>query len=279
LQYQCLTDKSFNHRHLWGLATEDINPLKKMCHTSSFFGEYFLKKTMKKKSDKNELLVKTWAVMLITTFFWAFILPACPFAQEPPPIGETVGRLQKIYEQTRDFQAGFIQETTVKSIRKTDVEEGVVYFKNPRQMLWDYRRPKAKKLIINERNAWLYLPGDKTVYTRESAQLFRSEALIKFLSGLGKLKDDFDIRYATPDAVDESGNYLLTLYPREKGASYEYLQLTLDKKDFRILKVSFDDVMGNATTLKFTGIKMNAGLSSKMFHFEPPAGVSVFEMP
>ena len=63
------------------------------------------------------------------------------------------------------------------------------------------------------------------VYTRESDQLFKSEALIKFLSGLGKLKDDFDIRYATPAAVDKDGNYLLRLYPREKGVSYQYCLL------------------------------------------------------
>jgi outer membrane lipoprotein carrier protein len=234
---------------------------------------------MKKKCDKNKLFVALRAAAVISSFFWALILPSCLFADGLAPIDETVGRLQKVYDETRDFQAGFVQETTVKSIRKTDVEEGVVYFKNPRQMLWDYHKPKAKKLIINERNAWLYLPQDKAVYTRQSALLFRSEALIKFLSGLGSLGDDFTIRYAEPDAIDKNGNYLLRLYPREKGASYQFLQMTLDKNDFHILQVSFDDVMDNATVLKFTGIKINRGLSSKMFQFEVPPGVSVFEMP
>lgn len=234
---------------------------------------------IKNKSDKDKLLVKAGLLVIVTAFLGGLILPVSLAGEKLPPIGETVCGLQKIYEQTRDFQAGFIQETTVKSIRKTEVEEGVVYFKNPKQMLWDYHRPKAKKLIINERKAWLYLPQDKVVYTRESDQLFKSEALIKFLSGLGKLKDDFDIRYATPAAVDKDGNYLLRLYPREKGVSYQYLQMTIEKKDFHILEVSFDDVMDNATVLKFTGIKMNRGLSSKMFQFAPPPSVSVFEMP
>jgi outer membrane lipoprotein carrier protein len=209
--------------------------------------------------------------------FSAIVIPFSSYA-ETPPIDDTVNRLQSIYEKTQDFQAGFIQETTVKSIRKTDVEEGIVYFKNPKQMLWDYKKPKAKKLIINASNAWLYLPQDKTVYTQQADQIFKSEALIKFLSGIGKLKDDFDIRYASP-AVDKGGNYLLQLYPREKGASYSYLQMTIEKKDFHILRVSFDDVMGNSTVLKFSGMKMNSGLSSKLFQFQPPPGVSIFKMP
>lgn len=221
--------------------------------------------------------VKILAAFMII-FFGIVLLPRYCFA-DLPHIDETVGRLQQIYEGTQDFQAGFIQETTVKSIRKTDTEEGIVYFKNPRQMLWDYKKPKAKKLIINAQKAWLYLPKDKTVYVQESDKIFKSEALIKFLSGLGKLNDDFKIQYATPHATDREGNYLLQLYPREKGASYHYLQMTVAKNNFHILQVSFDDVMGNSTHLRFSGIKMNAGLSSKLFQFQLPAGVSIFKMP
>ena len=215
---------------------------------------------------------------LTGVLFWLIVFAAAAGA-EMPPLSETVGRLQQIYERTQDFQANFVQETTVKSIRKTEVEEGVVYFKSPRQMLWDYKKPKAKKLIINAQKAWLYLPQDKTAYTQDADRLFKSEALIKFLSGLGKLTEDFTLRYATPAATDRNGDYLLQLYPREKGASYAYLQMTLDKNSFQILEVRFDDVMGNTTRLKFSAIKMNAGLSSRLFQFQPPAGVSIFKMP
>lgn len=222
------------------------------------------------------MVVKAIALFCMTCAGIIFPFSSCA---ETPPIDETISRLQQVYENTRDFQAGFIQETTVKSIRKTDIEEGMVYFKNPKQMLWDYKKPKAKKLIINASKAWLYLPQDKTVYTQQADQIFKSEALIKFLSGIGKLRDDFDIKYASPAAQDKNGNYLLQLYPREKGASYSYLQMTIEKNDFQILQVSFDDVMGNSTLLKFSGLKMNSGLSSKLFQFQPPPGVSIFKMP
>lgn len=234
---------------------------------------------MKTILEKNCLFIMA---KYAAVFFAALLLIALPSnagAAELPPIDDTVNRLQQIYEQTRDFQANFIQETTVKSIRKTNVEEGIVYFKNPKQMFWDYKKPKTKKLIINSQKSWLYLPQDKAVYTQESDKIFKSEALIKFLSGLGKLRDDFVIKYAAPDAVDKNGNYLLLLYPREKGASYQYLQMTIAKNDFHILRVSFDDVMGNSTVLKFSGIKMNTGLSPKLFQFQPPQGTSIFKMP
>ena len=234
---------------------------------------------IKTNLEKNWLFISVKILAAFMIIFLGIVSLSKYCFADLPHIDETVGRLQQIYEKTQDFQAGFIQETTVKSIRKTDTEEGIVYFKNPRQMLWDYKKPKAKKLIINAQKAWLYLPKDKTVYVQESDKIFKSEALIKFLSGLGKLNDDFKIQYATPHATDREGNYLLQLYPREKGASYQYLQMTVAKNNFHILQVSFDDVMGNSTHLRFLGIKMNAGLSSKLFQFQPPAGVSIFKMP
>jgi outer membrane lipoprotein carrier protein len=235
---------------------------------------------MKTILEKNKLFIAVKLTAVFWTIIWGgIILPPVSGAAEAPSIEETVSRLQQIYEKTQDFQSNFIQETTVKSIRKTDVEEGSVYFKNPKQMLWDYKKPKTKKLIINAQKAWLYLPQDKSVYTQESDKIFKSEALIKFLSGLGKLRDDFTIKYAKSGAADKDGNYLLQLFPREKGASYQYLQMTIAKNDFHILQVSFDDVMGNTTVLKFSGIKMNSGFSSKLFQFQPPPGVSIFKMP
>ena len=159
------------------------------------------------------------------------------------------------------------------------MEEGHVFFKNPRNMLWNYTKPKAKKLVINSRKAWLYLPQEKVAYTQDSDYIFQSRVLIKFLSGLGKLKDDFSIEYAKPNALDKNGNYRLVLLPLEKSAAYNTLQINVDKNKFYILQVNFDDAMGNSTILRFSNIFINTGLAPQIFQFQPPAGVSIFKMP
>ncbi len=173
----------------------------------------------------------------------------------------------------------FVQETTVKSIKKTEIEEGSVFFKNPKNMLWDYTKPRAKKLVINRRTAWLYLPQEKAAYRQKSDNIFQSKALIRFLSGLGKLKDDFAITYAEPKALDKNGNYLLLLTPLEKNTILNPIQIAVDKNKFYILQVSFNDTFGNSTVVKFSNIFINNGLTDKMFQFQPPAGVSIFDMP
>jgi len=206
-------------------------------------------------------------------------VPASVFSEEIRVVADTVQKLQSFYENTKDLKAGFIQETTIKSIRKTEREEGTVFFRNPRNMLWEYAKPKGKKLVMNSQAAWLYLPAEKVAYKQKPESIFQSKFLINFFAGTGKLKDDFAVKYAEPGAFDKDGNYLLVLTPREKTAACNSVRMTVDKNNFYILQISFDDVLGNSTTLKFSNISINTGLEQKMFQFKPPRGVEVLEMP
>jgi outer membrane lipoprotein carrier protein len=228
--------------------------------------------------DNRRLISMVANIGLLVALF-TILGPVTAKALTPAPIDEVVAGLQQTYEKTQDFKAGFIQATTIQSIKKTDIEEGTVFFKNPKNMLWNYSRPKAKKLVINSRKAWLYLPQEKVAYVQEADYVFKSRTLIKFLSGLGKLKDDFTIKYAAPNSLDKQGNYLLVLTPREKTPSLNPFQITVDKSTSLILQISFEDTMGNSTTLKFSNISTNTGLAEKMFQFKPPKGVSIFNMP
>jgi outer membrane lipoprotein carrier protein len=230
-------------------------------------------------SDRFKQLKIIMAQIWLCSLFLLIFTPLVALAETPVPIDEVVSALQQTYEKTQDFRAGFIQQTTIQSIKKTDSEEGTVFFKNPKNMLWDYSHPKKKKLVINPRKAWLYLPQEKVAYTQESDYMFKSRTLIKFLSGLGKLKDDFSIKYAENRAYDKQGNYLLVLTPLEKTPALNPFSIIVDKNTFLILQISFEDTMGNTTLLKFSNITTNTGLPEQMFQFKPPAGVSIFNMP
>jgi len=234
---------------------------------------------MIKFPNKNKQLIIITLNILIFIVLFTILALGVALAGAPVPIDEVVARLQQTYDKTRDFSASFIQETTIQSIKKTEIEEGTVFFKNPKNLLWNYSKPKAKKMVINPRKTWLYLPQEKVAYTQEADYTFKSSILMKFLSGLGKLKNDFIIKYVEPEALDKQGNYLLVLTPLEKNPSLNPFQITVDKSTSLILRVSFEDTMGNSTVLKFSNISTNTGLSEKMFQFKPPDGVSIFDMP
>jgi outer membrane lipoprotein carrier protein len=217
----------------------------------------------------------------IALLFWAAIsaFPAAGVCSEPLSLEQVAARMQEVYEKTADLKSRFVQEVTIKSMKKTEREEGTVWIKNPNMMLWDYAKPKEKKLVINARTAWLYVAEDRMVYVQNADDVYRSRMAVKFLSGVGKLSEDFQLRFAKDNPLDEEGNYLLTLTAKEKGAGIDRLHLTIDGKTFQILQCRFNDDYGNTTRLRFSDIRTNTGVSDKFFTFRPPAGVEVVNMP
>ncbi|MEW6335220.1 MAG: outer membrane lipoprotein carrier protein LolA [Thermodesulfobacteriota bacterium] len=211
--------------------------------------------------------------------FAFLLLPSSVTLAQPLSLEQLTARTQEMYERTTDLKAHFIQEVTIKSMKKTEREEGTVYFKNPRMMLWDYARPKSKKLVINAQKAWLYVPEDRIVYVQNAEDVYRSRMAVKFLSGIGKLNEDFQIRFLKDNPVDKDGNYHLVLTPREPGTGVDRLQITVDGRIFQILQCRFKDAFGNTTLLGFSDYSLNTGIPDKFFNFKVPEGVEVVSMP
>jgi len=229
---------------------------------------------------------KVWKSFLLFILLTEFIL-LTGISFPPPllagtlPLDELVEKIQSSYEKAEDLKARFAQDTTIKSIRKVEREEGTVYFKKPRKMLWDYSSPKSKKLIINPRKAWLYIPEDNLVYVQDARKILNSRLVIRFLTGVGRLKDDFLVRFAQPYERDSQGNYLLELKPRSPGttAGIERLALTVGKDDYQIIACSLRDIYGNLTRITFRNITINNKLSDSLFTFKPPPGTIVQSIP
>jgi outer membrane lipoprotein carrier protein len=233
-----------------------------------------VKKNKKKYRRSNNYLKTITGIVTCLLFF-----SSLPAFGDLLPLNELIAKTQERYEQTADLKAQFTQELTIKAMNKTEREEGVLYVKNPRRMLWSYSKPKAKKLIINPKKAWLYVPDDHAVYIQDTENIYKSKLAVKFLSGIGKLSEDFHVGFSRPNAVDGNGNYLLTLTPKISDAGIDKLYLTIDKDTFQIIQCSFTDLYGNMTRIRLTDIKINNNLDDKLFNFKPPSGVEVFNMP
>jgi outer membrane lipoprotein carrier protein len=198
---------------------------------------------------------------------------------ELKPLDELVAGIQESYDRAKDFKAEFVQETTIKSIDKVEREEGMVYFKKPKKMLWDYSKPKSKRMVINPTKAWLYIPQDNTVYIQDAKKVFSSQLIIRFLTGVGRLKDDFYVCYADSHGTDAKGNYVLELKPSAAAAGIAKLHLTVDKEYYHIIGCSLQDIYGNLTLITFRNIQINTDLDDSLFSFTPPPGATVQDVP
>jgi len=248
-----------------------MNPLKKSCQ---IFVIFRFRKGRMAKGFSRSFVLSVPAVLILFMIPWM----TGALAAEMPPLEKLIVRMQDTYDKTLDLTATFVQELTIQSIKKTEREEGTVYFKNPRRMHWEYTRPKSKKLVVNPQKAWLYVPEDHVVYVQDAEAMYQSKVILRFLSGMGKLQEDFQIEYATPESTDKEGHYLLVLTPRRADLGIDRLHLTVDRNSFQIAQCRFSDAYGNLTRIRFQNIRTNNQLPESLFHFKPPRGVEIFNI-
>ena len=190
---------------------------------------------------------------------------------------EIVARVQEQYEVHEDFKANFIQESFVKSLGKKQSAEGMVYFKKPGKMRWNYQKPTKQEMVSDGKSLWNYRPDDRQVVVSPVTNAFQSRVPSSFLAGLGNLQQDFQARWAKEPSSKE--NYFLELTPQEAQGSLEKLFLLVDRESFKILQAKIQDVMGNVTQMSFSKIQFDNRLPDSLFTFTPPKGVEVIQMP
>jgi outer membrane lipoprotein carrier protein len=231
-----------------------------------------------------KLLIDNWRPIEIYRFIILFgvlviLLVFFPKPASCIPLEEIVAKVQVVYQRTKDFKAEFIQESTLKSLNKTQMAKGKIYFKNPGKLRWDYYSPNKQEIVTDGKTLWMYMPQDKQVMISELSKVYRSNTSTFFLSGMGNLKRDFDVQLVKPTLNNEEKGYLLKLVPKEPQSNLNELFLLVDRVTFQVMETYFYDFYGNLIRIKFKNSVLNRGLSDSIFVFTIPKGVEVIESP
>ena len=202
-------------------------------------------------------------------------MPVFLGAQGQPPAAQArkspdvVAReLQARYQSIRDFSADFVQSYRAGVLKTQTQERGTVAIKKPGKMRWIYVKPERKELVSDGVKLYWYVPEDKQVVVRDVANQANTPDL--FLSGRGDIARDF-----TPSLVDTvaTATLSLKLVPKRKEAEYQYLVLGVDPATLQLRSLTTRDYQGGESTITFTNLKENRGLSDKDFEFRIPRGV------
>ena len=72
-----------------------------------------------------------------------------------------IDRMQKRYDQSKDFRARFSQNYSRAVVGRSTLSTGTVAFKKPGRMRWDYDKPEPRMFVSNGQVLWLYEPTEK----------------------------------------------------------------------------------------------------------------------
>lgn len=216
-------------------------------------------------------------IAILVVWLCSVLAALVPHASLAADLDAIVRKVQERYDATRDFTADVTQEMSIASLGKTTTAHGTVAFKRPGKMRWDLSQGDEQVIVADGATLWLYQPKEKQVLKAPFDAAFRATTPISFLTGVGKIAQDFDVSADGDDA--KTGVLYLMLVPRRDSASVGKLRLTVARDSGEIRGAEIHDPLGNVSRLRFDHIKRNVGLGDDQFVFQVPPGVDVISAP
>jgi outer membrane lipoprotein carrier protein len=199
---------------------------------------------------------------------------ALPVAAQAPTLDDVIRGVETAYGKMTDLKGEFVQSALNKSLNQTIDAKGVVYLKKGGKLRWEYAEPTKQEIVSDGKTIWIYTPQLSQVNTGAAPEALSGPAG-SFLSGLGKLRQHFSVRFLNPaQPKDADGNVVLDLTPKQPLPTLARLVLSLDAKTYDVRKAVVYDQFENTVTMTFTKVAVNTGLPDKLFVFTPPKGTA-----
>ena len=190
-------------------------------------------------------------------------------------LDQVVAGLEATYGKITDLRAEFTQVANNRSLGQDIKAEGTVHLKKGGKMRWDYKSPAPQQIVSDGTSLWVYTPELNQV-NKGSAPKALAGPAGSFLAGLGRVREEFTVRFLNPaQKTDSAGRYVLDLVPKAPTPLLTRLVLSIDPKDYIVRQAVLYDQLQNTVTMTFTKVTPNAALADSVFVFTPPAGAAV----
>ncbi len=213
-------------------------------------------------------------LLVLTLVGGTAALPGIALAQAQPSLDDVVRGLEGAYGKMNDLKAEFSQTAFNKSLNQSIPAQGTVYLKKGGKLRWEYSDPTPQEIVSDGKTLWVYTPTLSQVNVGPAPEALSGPAG-SFLSGLGKLREHFNVRFLNPaEPKDKDGNVALDLTPKQPLPTMTRLILTVDPKTWEARRAVIYDQFENTVTMQFSKITVNTGLADKLFTFVAPKGVA-----
>jgi outer membrane lipoprotein carrier protein len=198
-----------------------------------------------------------------------------PRAGQPAPsLDDVVKGLEGAYGKLNDLKAEFDQTAFNKSLNQSIPAQGIVYLKKGGKLRWEYADPTPQQIVSDGKTVWIYTPALSQVNVGPAPEAMAGPAG-SFLSGLGKVREHFAVRFLNPaEPRDRDGNVVLDLTPKQPLPTMMRLILSLDPRSWEVRRAVLYDQFENTVTMQFKKTVVNSGLADSLFTFVAPKGVA-----
>ena len=229
------------------------------------------------------MLRKTICAVAIGAATLAPVMSTSVFAATPVAASEqqAAASLVKQLDSLQNISANFEQKTTIENAKPlknkglssqhmNQTFKGVMKVATPGKFYWEITSPVKQTIVTSGKTIWIYDPDlQQAVRQSLDEQVSNTPALL--LSGnTSQIMKTY--RITQPN---KSKTYY-TLYPKQKDGAFQSLTISFGAKSAPTLMI-LQDSLGQTTYVRFSNVKVNAGVPSSIFNFTPPKGTDIID--
>jgi outer membrane lipoprotein carrier protein len=191
------------------------------------------------------------------------------------PMGaeEVVKRLREVQEKTKDFSADLHQEKKLSLMKEKIVSRGRIRFKKPDKVSIEFFHPESSQMVFDGKTILLYYKEEKLAERYSLRSNPMAERYLLFS------KDPFQEKLAEWRILEDRESFLvMEIIPKVKDPLFVKTRLRVSKKDWMVIGMEMIEKNGDTTSIRYSNMKVNIGLTDSDFEIHLPKDVKITEV-
>lgn len=178
---------------------------------------------------------------------------------------QIIEKVDKAAQAMSVMQCDFTQTKTMKILSKEMQSKGVMYFKKPDKLRWQYTSPYDYTFILNGDKVQIKSTKSTQNIDVQGNKIFRqiTGIILNSITG-GSLRSSADFNV---ELYKQGNTYFAKLYPKKKELKqmYQYLEIWFDPALTQVSSVRMVEKTGDVTLVKLLNTKFGTKIDEKMF--------------
>jgi len=191
------------------------------------------------------------------------------------PVARLVQSLEARYKNASSFRAVFLERRS-EGPSSIQVESGTLYIRRPGMMRWEYESPEQKLFLVDGKNAWFYVPADRTATKAPVRDSDDARIPLLLLTGKASLARVCRRIELADTHVEAAGNTALRCLPANGGEEYKEAVFEVDSQS-HLVRLLVREPGNVETEFHFGKWEENVSLDAALFHFSPPKGTVIVD--
>lgn len=183
-------------------------------------------------------------------------------AEQQKPVLEKIDKAAKVM---KSMQCDFLQTKTMKMLKRDMVSKGVMYFKHPNQLRWQYTSPYDYIFIMNGEKVQMKSLKSTQELKVEGNKMFRqiTNIILNSITG-GSLRNSADF---TVEIYQSGKLHFARLYPKKKELKqlYQYIEIHFNQALTMVSTVKMIEKTGDITVVQLQNVKTNTAINAQLF--------------